>query len=81
MQCNPMARGILQVSSRPQPPRRGRGVWEGGGGGAEEVTWHSIPELIVSILNVNKWGGGGESSVLQIFQAPLAPKLPVLTGC
>ena len=23
---------------------------------AEEDTWHGIPQLIVSILNVNKWG-------------------------
>ena len=45
--------------------------------------WHGIPQLIVSILNVNKWGEikcfCKFSRLKKNYRAPLAPKLPVLT--
>ena len=48
--------GGLQFSSRHQPPRRGRGVREGGGGGSRKFFSILGAHFILSILNIHKWG-------------------------
>ena len=53
--------GGLQLSSRHEPLRRGRGGAgpEGWGGFKKNFSfwWHfSIPRFILTILNVHKWG-------------------------